>query len=123
MVQELVPQKSLRSKSGELITFETAISAKKISQSTDEEIKQSLRYAMLLVGIRVNTINQMEDEEKDLIVSFVRQKYPMHTPEEIKIAFTKAAAYELDVDPSIMKTLLVSTLAGFFLLTENGHLP
>lgn len=85
------------SKIGELERFEIAIRQPKIIEASNEEIKQNLRYAMILVGIRAATINSMAEEEKLVLIEFLREKYPYHTAAELKIAFTKAAAHELDI--------------------------
>lgn len=77
--------------------FEIAIQQPKLITASIEEIKQNLRFAMILVGVRAATIDAMAEEEKMILIEFLREKYPYHTAAEIKIAFTKAAAYELDI--------------------------
>jgi len=91
-LQELMQQRS-----GELDRFEMALQAPKIIQAHTEEIKQVLRFSMILVGIRAATMNAMSEEEKIILIEFLREKYPFHTVAEIKLAFTKAAAHELDI--------------------------
>jgi hypothetical protein len=90
-------QKLMPSRSGEE-EYELVLTASKINQSTNEEIKQSLRYAMILVGIRAASISAMEEEEKIILVNFLKTQFGWHTVEEIKLAFTKACSGELDVD-------------------------
>jgi len=100
MEQELMHLSSqglTRLKTGELEIFEEAINQPKIISASNEEIKQSLRYAMILVGVRANTINAMADEEKMILIEFMKNKFGYHTVSEIKLAFTKAAAHEFDI--------------------------
>lgn len=61
-----------------------------------ERVKGSLRYAMLLVGIKAQ--NMPDDKEKEVLVEFIINKYGQHTPEEIKLAFDMAVAGDLSVD-------------------------
>jgi hypothetical protein len=68
---------------------------RRIFESSDEDIKNALRYVMLLVGIRQKTIMEMEEEEKVMLVMFVRRKYAGNTLAEFKLAFDKAISGEL----------------------------
>ncbi len=86
-------------KTSELEKFEQILQAKKPNECTDEEIKQTVRYCMLLVGIRANTINNMDEMEKMVLIEFIKTRFSKITIDEIKLAFTKAVAYELDIDP------------------------
>jgi hypothetical protein len=81
--------------------FVRAISDTKIAKATDEDIKQVLRYAMLLVGIRSQ--NMPTDEEKAVLLAFIRRTYQGHTPAEIRLAFDKAVAGELDLTTDDVK--------------------
>lgn len=78
--------------------YELALAAPKVKDSTDEEVKQVLRFAMILIGIRAATISSMDAEEKQILIMFLKSKFGYFTLDEIKIAFTKACAGELDVD-------------------------
>lgn len=75
-----------------------AISSTKIAQAGDEEIKEALRYAMILVGIRAQ--NLPNDIEKQVLLQFIRRNYPGHTANEIRLAFDKAVSGELALKPN-----------------------
>ena len=62
----------------------------------EEEIKQALRYAMVLVGLRGN--NMPTDEEKYVLLNFIKENFGNQTPEEIKLAFDFAIAGKFEVD-------------------------
>jgi hypothetical protein len=78
--------------------LKVCLADKKIFECTDEEVKDALRYIMLLVGIRQKTIVAMEAEEKIMLVMFVRRKYSGHTISELKLAFDKAISGELNIE-------------------------
>jgi len=63
---------------------------------SEEELKQVLRYAMVLVGLRGN--NMPTDEEKFVLLNFIKSNFGNQTPEEIKLAFEYAIAGKFDVD-------------------------
>lgn len=63
----------------------------------EDRVKGALRYAMLLVGLKAQ--NLPSEKEKEVLVSFILDKYGYHTAEEIKLAFDMAVAGELTVDP------------------------
>jgi len=62
----------------------------------DEDIKQALRYSMILVGLRSN--NMPSDEEKFVLINFIRSNFGNLTPEEIKLAFEYAVAGKFNID-------------------------
>lgn len=62
----------------------------------EEDIKQVLRYAMVLVGLRGN--NMPTEEEKFVLLNFIRSNFGNQTPEEIKLAFDWAVSGKLNVD-------------------------
>lgn len=64
--------------------------------TSDEEIKESLKYAMLLTGIRAN--NLPVDEEKMLLINFLKRNFGSHTCNEIRLAFDMAISGKLKVD-------------------------
>lgn len=63
---------------------------------TIEEVKQPLRYAMMMAGLREH--NLPSDEEKNVLINFVIDNYPDYTPMEIKFAFEKALARKFPID-------------------------
>lgn len=81
--------------------FPAALAGNKIATAPDEDLKQALRYAMLLVGIRAQ--NMPQEDERAVLLSFVRRTYPGHTPAEIRLAFEKAVAGELNLSPDEVK--------------------
>lgn len=62
----------------------------------EEDLKQVLRYAMVLVGLRGN--NMPTDEEKFVLLNFIRSNFGNQTPEEIRLAFDLAMAGKLNID-------------------------
>ena len=62
----------------------------------DEDLKQVLRMAMLMVGLRGS--NMPTDEEKYVLLAFIKSNYGNQTPEEIAIAFEMAVAGKLNTD-------------------------
>lgn len=77
--------------------FKQVLTDVKISSCTDEQLKPALKYVMLLVGLRTATINQMDDIEKVMLISFIRRHYSGHTVSELRLAFDLAVAGKLDV--------------------------
>jgi len=82
--------------SGNAIAIQQAQSTHSLRVRNEEDIKEVLRYSMLLVGLRGN--NLPTEEEKFLLTNFVRSNFGNQTPEEIKIAFEMAVAGKLQVD-------------------------
>lgn len=74
------------------------MSTQKIWQRPEEDLKQSIRAAMLLVGIRAK--NMPDEEEKFLLLSFIKQHFRNHTPEEVRLAFEMAVAGKLELGES-----------------------
>jgi hypothetical protein len=62
----------------------------------EEDIKQVLRYSMVLVGLRGN--NMPTEEEKFVLLNFIRSNFGNVTPEEIKLAFEWAVSGKLGID-------------------------
>jgi len=64
--------------------------------SDENELKQVLRYSMLLVGLRAN--NMPNDEEKFVLINFIKTNFANITIAQIKLAFDMAVAGKLGVD-------------------------
>ena len=94
----LAPAKpeSKPSPNGELAKFEQAIQTQRIAQLDIEPLKQALRYAMVLVGIKAN--NVPNEREKAVLLQFIQTNYGGHTPDEIRLAFDLAVSGNLDLD-------------------------
>jgi len=73
-----------------------ARSAHSLRVRHEEDLKQVLRYAMVLVGLRGN--NMPTNEEKFVLLNFIRSNFGNQTPEEIKLAFDWAVSGKLNVD-------------------------
>lgn len=93
-----VPQewRPLQNFNGTVNTIIKAQSAINIRNRSEEDLKQVLRLAMLMVGLR--GANMPTDEEKFVLLSFIRSNYGNQTPEEIAIAFEMAVAGKLNTD-------------------------
>lgn len=92
----LVPQELTPQKNGERESFSVALSNKKIIYRELEEVKESLRYAMVKIGLRSQ--NWPSEEEKGVLIQHIIKNYGGHTVEEIKLAFDMAITGKLDVE-------------------------
>jgi hypothetical protein len=64
---------------------------------TDEnDLKQVLRYSMLLVGLRAN--NMPTDEEKFVLINFIKSNFANITVAQVKLAFDLAVSGKLGID-------------------------
>ena len=91
VMPELMP-----SPSGEVAKFQQALQTQRIAQLDTEPLKQALRYAMVLVGIKAH--NVPNDREKAVLIQFIQKNYGGHTPDEIRLAFDLAVSGDLDVE-------------------------
>lgn len=73
-----------------------AQSTENIRVRPENDLKQVLRMAMLMVGLR--GANMPTDEEKFVLLAFIKSNYGNQTPEEIAIAFEMAVAGKLNTD-------------------------
>jgi hypothetical protein len=64
--------------------------------SDENDLKQVLRYSMLLVGLRAN--NMPTEEEKFVLINFIKTNFANITIAQIKLAFDMAVAGKLQVD-------------------------
>jgi len=62
----------------------------------EKELKQVLRYSMLLVGLRAN--NMPTEEESFVLINFIKSNFGNVTLAEIKLAFDMAVAGKLSID-------------------------
>ena len=88
---------------GEVHSLTVALQSPKIAHCTDQEIKNALKYPMLLVGLKTSTISAMGEEEKLVLVNYLRRYFGVHTCEELKLAFEKAIAGELNLPAKEVK--------------------
>src|SRR6478736_9161747 len=89
-------QELTRLEPGEFSILQTAIKGVKIKQVDDETLNQTLRYCMLLTGIRAN--NLPVQEEALVLKNFVRNMLGNYTPAEFRLAFNLAVAGQLECD-------------------------
>ena len=82
--------------SGSAIAIQQAQSTHSLRIRNEEDIKEVLRYSMLLVGLRGN--NLPTEEEKFVLTNFVKSNFGNNTCEEIKLAFEMAVAGKLNID-------------------------
>lgn len=61
-----------------------------------EPIKAALRFSMVLVGLRA--ANFPNEEEKLVLIEYIKKYYGGHTAAEIKLAFEMAVAGKLDIE-------------------------
>ena len=84
------------SASGSALTILNAQSNLSIRVRSEEDLKDVLRYAMVLVGLR--GANMPTDEEKFVLLNFIRTNFGNQTPEEIRLAFEYAIAGKFETD-------------------------
>ena len=73
-----------------------ALTGLKVAQISVDDLSNTIRTCMLLVGIRAANIPNTE--EKRFLLDFIKSNFSQHTPEEIKLAFTMAVAGKLSVE-------------------------
>jgi hypothetical protein len=88
--------KPLRTGNAEANIILQAQSGQSLRLRHEEDLKQVLRYAMVLVGLRGN--NMPTDEEKFVLLNFIRSNFGNQTPEEIRLAFDLAMAGKFSID-------------------------
>ena len=76
-------------------SLELALKDVRIADSTEERLKEPLKYAMMKLGIRAANIPK--SLEKDVLTSHIRQYYGGHTVSEIRLAFDMALTGKLDL--------------------------
>lgn len=64
--------------------------------TNEKDLKQVLRYSMLLVGLRAN--NMPTEEESFVLLNFIQTNFANVTISEIKMAFDMAIAGKLGID-------------------------
>lgn len=84
---------------------------------TDEPIKEALRYAMMVVGIRAQNIPVAE--EKQLLINFIKKEYYSHHIDEIRVAFDCAITGKLDVDATCYENFSIQYFAKIFSAYRN----
>lgn len=77
-------------------TLDHAVNSKKIFESPVESLKDVLKFAMILVGIREQNIPN--DGEKKVLIDFIQRHYGGHSLMEIKLAFEMAVTDKLSFD-------------------------
>lgn len=82
--------------SGSLSPIVQAQSTLTIRLRSEDDIKEAIRYAMVLVGLR--GANMPTDEEKFVLLNFIRINFGNQTPEEIRLAFEYAIAGKFETD-------------------------
>ena len=91
-----VPQEWKRYESGSVVTILKAQSKIPVRARSQEDLKEVLRYCMVLVGLR--GANMPTDEEKFVLLNFIRDNFGNQTPEEIRLAFEYAIAGKFEID-------------------------
>lgn len=64
--------------------------------TNEKDLKQVLRYSMLLVGLRAN--NMPTEEESFVLINFIQTNFANVTIAEIKLAFDMAVSGKLGID-------------------------
>lgn len=101
-VQQYQKQKPLPIGS-ELVLFKESLEDKKIKDATVKEIKEAIRYCMLIVGLKAQTIDAFTEIEKEVMIQFIVRHYGGHTLSEFKLAFDKALIGDLGLPKKEVK--------------------
>lgn len=80
--------------------IELASSGVKIINSTDVDIRKSLGYGIVLLGVPKNKVPQSE-EEKIVILSFIKKTFPNITRFDINLAFDYAVEGKFKTELSL----------------------
>ena len=91
-----VPQEWKPYETGSAVSIIKAQSKIPIRRRSEEDLKEVLRYVMVLVGLR--GVNMPTDEEKYVLLNFIRLNFGNQTPEEIRLAFEYAIAGKFEID-------------------------
>lgn len=91
-----VPQEWKHYESGNASLILKAQNNVTIRNRSEEDLKDVLRYAMVLVGLRGP--NMPTDEEKFVLLNFIRSNFGNQSPEEIRLAFDMAVAGKFETD-------------------------
>lgn len=81
---------------GSVVSILKAQKKQPIRKRHIEDLKEVLRYAMVLVGLRGN--NMPTEEEKYVLLKFINSNFGNQTPEEIKLAFEFAISGKFNID-------------------------
>jgi len=92
----LVQQEWKPYENGSALPIIQAQNAITIRHRSESDIKDVLRYSMVLVGLRGNNIAY--DEEKFVLLNFIKSNFGNQTPEEIRLAFEYAVAGKFETD-------------------------
>jgi hypothetical protein len=87
----------------ELVLFKESLEDKKIKDATVKEIKEAIRYCMLIVGLKAQTIDAFTEIEKEVMIQFIVRHYGGHTLSEFKLAFDKALIGDLGLPKKEVK--------------------
>jgi hypothetical protein len=96
---EHLPQEWKPLKTGGNALAEQLLQAKQgqtLRLTNEKDLKQVLRYSMLLVGLRAN--NMPTEEESFVLINFIQTNFANVTIAEIKLAFDMAVAGKLGID-------------------------
>jgi hypothetical protein len=113
----------MHSEPGELTRLNEAVGSVKLNKATDEEINQTLRYCMLLVGIRAQ--NLPAGEEILVIKNFIKQYLGKYSLGEYRLAFELNVAGQLECDPKAYEnfnSFYISTVMKAYRKYANGIL-
>jgi hypothetical protein len=78
--------------------FIQALQSESLHDATNEQISQVLRLAMVMIGLRAQ--NWPNEEEKIILLSFIRAKYGRHKLAELRLAFELAVSGSLELGES-----------------------
>jgi hypothetical protein len=95
---------------GEAKELELALTDKKISQLPELSTIESLRYCMVLIGLRES--NWPTKEETAVLLTYIKKYYSGHTPSEIRLAFEMAIDGKLNCEVKHYENFSVMYFAG-----------
>ena len=76
-------------------SFEVALSGTKFDTCSEADLKKTMLYIYMLIGLRPH--NYPQSPEKEFLHEYIRKYYGMHTCEELALAFEMAVQGKLSI--------------------------
>ena len=85
-----------------------AIKSPKLATQSYEEMKQLIRTAITIVGLKSAIVNAITEIEKQMLIGFVQKQFGGNTRQEFIDAFTMAFTGKLNVDPECYQNFSIA---------------
>ena len=88
--------------------LQIAIKSPKLATQSYEEMKQLIRTAIAIVGLKSAIVNAITEIEKQMLIGFVQKQFGGNTRQEFIDAFTMAFTGKLNVDPECYQNFSIA---------------